>query len=369
MITLPALNIAIVPRTIDWLTRNAEALILGGLVAAILVLVMLGLRWLGHRIVAKDPRTMTWKGVVGRVLSKTSVLFMIAAALETVARSADMPARPEHLITAIFTIIAAFQAAVWARELILGVIHRNVGEEPGGTAIGNAYGVIRVIVSVALFGLALVLILDNLGVNVTALVAGLGVGGIAIGLAAQGIFSDLFAALAILFDKPFRRGDTIRYDQTVGTVERIGLKTTRLRAITGEQIIMANTKLLEREIHNLAAASGRRQTVTFGLTYQTAPDQLTRAATIAGEIVKATEECTLVRCVVTKLGASSIDYELIWDDDSLSADVNAERRAEIIIALVTAFAREKIAFAYPTQVSFTAAPDGTLVMPYPEAND
>ena len=146
MLSFPALNIAIVPRVYDWFLRNAEALILGGLVAAILVLIMLGLRWLGHRIVAKDPRCLTWQGVIGRVLSKTSVLFMITAALETVASSADMPPRPEHLITAIFTIVAAFQAAVWARELILGVIHRNVGEEPGGTAIGNAYGVIRVIV-------------------------------------------------------------------------------------------------------------------------------------------------------------------------------------------------------------------------------
>jgi small-conductance mechanosensitive channel len=114
--------------------------------------------------------------------------------------------------------------------------------------------IIRVLVSVALFAIAGILILDNLGVNVTALVAGLGIGGIAIGLAAQGIFSDLFAALAILFDKPFKKGDTIRYDQSTGTVERIGLKTTRLRSLTGEQLIMANTKLLEREIHNLAAA-------------------------------------------------------------------------------------------------------------------
>ena len=86
---------------------------------------------------------------------------------------------------------------------------------------------IRVLVSVALFAIALIVILDNLGVNVTALVAGLGIGGIAIGLAAQGIFSDLFAALAIMFDRPFRRGDTIRYGTTTGTVERIGLKTTR----------------------------------------------------------------------------------------------------------------------------------------------
>src|SRR5688500_16414634 len=141
--------------------------------------------------------------------------------------------------------------------------------------------IIRVLVSVALFALAIVVILDNLGVNVTALVAGLGIGGIAIGLAAQGIFSDLFAALAILFDKPFRKGDTIRYDQSIGTVERIGLKTTRLRALTGEQLVMANTKLLEREIHNLAQAKARRMTIHFAVHSESPAADLPRIEAVA----------------------------------------------------------------------------------------
>src|SRR3546814_6955493 len=109
-------------------------------------------------------------------------------------------------------------------------------------------GIIRVIVTFVLFAIAAVVVLDNLGVNVTGLVAGLGIGGIAIGLAAQGIFSDLFAALSIIFDKPFLKGETINYDQTTATVERIGLKSTRLRAITGEKKIISNTNLLGKEI-------------------------------------------------------------------------------------------------------------------------
>ena len=112
---------------------------------------------------------------------------------------------------------------------MLGLVHRRAGH--GGedaVALGNAMGIITVLVNVVVWLLAAILILDNLGVNVTALVAGLGVGGIAIGLAAQGIFSDLFAALAILFDRPFRVGDTISYGTSTGTVEHIGLKTTRI---------------------------------------------------------------------------------------------------------------------------------------------
>ncbi|MEO7787730.1 MAG: mechanosensitive ion channel family protein [Sphingomicrobium sp.] len=352
------------PRALDWLRANAEALILGSLVAALLVLAMLGLRWLGHRIIRSDPNGLTWKGVVGRVLAKTSLPFMILVAADTVARYADMPARPEHLLHVLVTVAIAMQAAVWARELVLGVIHRNVGEEPGGTTLGNAYGVIRVLVSVALFGIAMVVILDNLGVNVTALVAGLGVGGIAIGLAAQGIFSDLFAALAILFDKPFRRGDTIRYDTTTGTVERIGMKTTRLRSPTGEQVIMANTKLLEREIHNLAQAHFRRVVVPFGLGLRTPAERLAAIGPLASASVAASPGCRFVRCVITAIGASSLDHELIYDDDSLDPDANAARKAAVLAALLAGIEREGLLLATPTQTAFSALPDGRLVPPY-----
>ena len=136
---------------------------------------------------------------------------MVAAAIDIVCTYADVPAKLARLADILFIIAAALQAAIWAREIILGVIRSRVGDDRGSSTLGNAMALIRVLVSVALFAIAIIVILDNLGVNVTALVAGLGIGGIAIGLAAQGIFSDLFAALAIVFDRPFRRGDTIRY--------------------------------------------------------------------------------------------------------------------------------------------------------------
>jgi len=351
--------------TLDWLAANSDRLILGTLIAAGLVGVMLILRWIGEKVVARDPDRMTWQGVVGRVLSRTHLLFMIAAAIDIVMSYADAPPRITRVTHILFIIAAALQAAVWARELIIGAIGRRVGEHPGETTLGNAMSIIRVLVSVALFAIAIIVILDNLGVNVTALVAGLGIGGIAIGLAAQGIFSDLFAALAIVFDRPFRRGDTIRFDTTTGTVERIGLKTTRLRSLSGEQVIMANTKLLEREIHNLAdAGSGRRVTLAFGLVYQTPLDKLVQVETFAKTAVEAQPGCKLVRCLITALGPSALDHELVWDDKAIDPDNISRHRAGIALALIEAFAKEGIAFAYPTQTTFTAAPDGTLVMPW-----
>ena len=347
-----------------WLQLNSEALLIGSLVGVALVAGMLVLRNIGERIIAADPDCRDWKSVIGRVLAKTSLAFMVIAALAFVANLVDPPHRAARLIDILFIIAFALQGAVWARELILGVISRRIGEEPGETTLGNAVSVIRVLVSIALFAIAVIVILDNLGVNVTALVAGLGIGGIAIGLAAQGIFSDLFAALSILFDKPFRRGDTVRYGTTTGTVERIGLKTTRIRSQSGEQVIMANTKLLEQEVLNITEARVRRIFLPFGVIYQTPTETIDRLQDIVAEAVEAIKGCKVVRCGAIAFGPSSIECELVYDDRARDPDTLARHKSAIILGVKRIFEREGIEFAYPTQTTFTAAPDGRYVMPY-----
>lgn len=354
-------------RVTTWFSENASELLIGGAVAAGLVLVMLILRRVGERIVRREPHCRSWRAVAGRVLAKTNFAFMILVALDVVANYAAPPPKVARPLDIAFIVATALQAAIWGRELIMGIVARGAGEEAGESALDNARAVIRVLVSVTLFAIAAIVILDNIGVNVTALIAGLGIGGIAIGLAAQGIFSDLFAALSILFDKPFRRGDTIRYGDSIGTVERIGLKTTRLRSLTGEQMVMANTKLLDQEIHNLAEAAQRRVTLTFGVTYQTRPEKLRKAMEIGKTAVESRKGCSLVRCALTGFGSSSLEFELIYDDSSIDFNVVAADRTAIMIAVIEAFAAEKIDFAYPTQTTFTAAPDGTMIMPYAAA--
>jgi len=348
----------------DWFAANWDELPIALGAAAAIILVMLALRWTGTQLLAGDPESRRWRGVIGRVLQKTSIVFMVAAALDIVAIYAAVPLRIERLFDIFFTVAFALQGAVWARELILGVISRNAGENPAETAVGNALSVIRVLVSVALFAIATIVILDNLGVNVTALVAGLGIGGIAIGLAAQGIFSDLFAALSILFDKPFKRGDVIQFDQTTGTVERIGLKTTRLRSLNGELVVMANTKLLEREIHNFAGGRTRRCSLPFGLTYQTPADELEKVHSLAKAAVEGHKGCKLVRCALLAFAPSSIDFELIFDVGSTDQNKVAADRAAVALSILRSFAEHGIKFAYPTQTNFTAAPDGTMILPY-----
>jgi small-conductance mechanosensitive channel len=332
---------------IDWTLANRDQLLVGALVALGLVGVMLVLRTIGQRMVASESEAehIGWKSVIGRVLARTTIAFMVIVAIDLVATYAAPPPRAQRLIDIFFIIAFALQGAIWARELVLAMIARRVGDDPGATTLGNAMSLIRVLVSVALFALAIVVILDNLGVNVTALVAGLGIGGIAIGLAAQGIFSDLFAALAILFDKPFRRGDTIRFDKTTARIERIGLKTTRMRALSGEQVIMANTKLLEREIHNLADGRSRRTTLLLTLAYRTPPETLGQVPDIARAAVEGCKGCKFIRCVLIGFGATGFEFELVFENRTVDGDRLASDRSAILMTIVSTFAAQDIAFA------------------------
>jgi len=326
----------------DWLVDNREGLLIGALAGVVIVAVMLGLRTYGRRVMASDPEGIGWRNVVARVLARTTVSFMVVAAADVVATYADLPRRAAHLVDIAFTIGFALQGAIWIRELILGLIGRRVERDNGSGALGSAMSIIRVLVSVALFAIAGILILDNLGVNVTALVAGLGIGGIAIGLAAQGIFSDLFAALSILFDKPFKKGDTIRYDNSTGTVERIGLKTTRLRSVTGEQLIMANTKLLEREIHNLALAKVRRITIYLAVGGDASAKSIDAVIAAAEAAVEAQKGCKFVRCVLSGAGNGALTFDLVYDDPSRDPDKLAADRAGVLRSLVETLGTHKL---------------------------
>lgn len=350
---------------IAWLSSHSVQILLGLLAGAVIVALLLGVRWLGVRICGTDPTHTHWRTVLGRVLAGTRLWFMIAVAARLVAGYSLAPEVVATTVAAFFTVATTLQVALWARELVLGVIEHRAGAMEENSGLGSAIGIIRLLITIAIFAVATIVVLDNLGVNVTGLVAGLGIGGIAIGLAAQGIFADLFSALSIIFDKPFRRGDSIRWDTTTGTVEQIGLKTTRVRSITGEEVVISNTNLLSKELHNLARLNRRRIVQPFGIVYQTPPEVCARIPAIIKEVIASCERCVLVRCGMTGYGASSLDYSFEFDVKSEVWQKVFDARHQVLIALLKRFNEEGIEFAYPTQTSFTAAPDGTLIMPYP----
>lgn len=308
---------------------------------------------------------MTLTHIAGRVIHKTKSSVLAIIAIRMVAGYAQPPAVIMQMVQFVFTVAVVLQVAIWVREIVLGLIQRRAAEGNNET-LSNAMGIIRLLISIALFAIAAIVILDNMGVNVTGLIAGLGIGGIAIGLAAQGIFSDLFASLSIIFDRPFRVGETIKYDTSTATVERIGLKSTRLRSLNGELLVISNTNLLSKEITNFAHLHRRRITFRIGVIYQTTPEMLRDLPALLEEQVVAGGQ-EFIRSSFLTFGPSSLDFELLFDVFSDEFDVVAAARTDIGIRLFEAMAKAGYEFAYPTQTTFTAAPDGTMIMPYPES--
>lgn len=345
-----------------WLLGHYLQIAVAGAIATLIVLSMLGMRALAQKLCRDHPAANHWPQTIGRVVTHTRLWFMVLFAAKLVDGYADPPVMVAQTINVLFTIAAAMQGALWAREFILGVVEHRAGDDGHGT-LGSAMGIIRLLVTIILYAIALVLILDNLGVNVTGLIAGLGIGGIAIGLAAKGIFDDLFSALSIIFDKPFRRGDAIRWDNTSGTVEAIGLKTTRVRAVSGEEVVISNTRLLDKELHNMARLARRRIVLTLGVAYYTPPATCLKIPEIVRGIVEGQDKCELVRCGLTTFSASSLDFELQFDVRSELYDEVFDARHKVCVGILNAFDQAGIDFAFPTQVGVPADHSGKPVAP------
>lgn len=357
---------ALLHSSLIWLQQHWLQILIAVGIGVAIALLLFWLRALGPRLAHRSASGKGWAAVLGRAIERTNAFFIIMLSAKLVDGYAATPADVDKTITFLFTVAAVFQAAIWARELILGAIeHRTRDEHYSGEALMSAMGLIRLLVSFAVFAIALVVVLSNLGVNVTGLVAGLGVGGIAIGLAAQGIFADLFAALAIIFDRPFRRGDKVSYGNTSGVIEAIGLKSTRIRAFTGELRIISNRNLLDKEIQNTSQRDHVRVAYTIGVAYETPPETLERLPAILTELVEA-EGAKVARAGFEAFGASSLDFVLQVDTPGDDWATAHGVRNRLLVAIMRRFAEEGITIAYPTQTTYTAAPDGTLVMPYAE---
>lgn len=350
--------------TVNWLRHDSEKALIAVAVALALYALFAGVRWGLCRLFGEGHAVTSWRGFTRRIVHKTRSPFIAVLAAQIVGNLSGAPAPLLRVIGIAFTISFAIQGAIWVREVVLALVERRTAGEDS-ESLSDAVNVITVLVNVVVWILALILVLDNLGVNVTALVAGLGVGGIAIGLAAQGIFSDLFAALAILFDRPFRVGDVISYGGNTGRVEAIGLKTTRIRALSGEQLVMANTKLLDQQVSNLRRIEERRVVLHIGIIYQTPPDVVAAVPAAIEAIIAGQPDTRFDRAHFYNFGASSLDFEIVFFVTRPEIEVMMATRQAVCLGIIRRFAAMRVEFAYPTQTSFTAAPDGTLIDPRP----
>ncbi len=215
-------------------------------------------------------------------------------------------------------------------------------------ALTGIITIIRFIV----WSIVLIIVLDNLGIKISALVAGLGIGGIAIALAAQSFLGDLFSYFIIFFDRPFEIGDFIIIDDFKGTVEHIGLKTTRLNSLSGEQLVFSNQDLTSSRIKNYKRMNRRRVVFQFGITYQTSVKQLKEIPQIVEEIIKKIPETVFDRVHFASYGDFSLNFEVVYYIGSNDYKKYMDIQQEINFQLKEALEKQEIEFAYPTQTLF-----------------
>lgn len=232
------------------------------------------------------------------------------------------------------------------RSHVAGYTSRHIESDAGSVSTVRALGFLTTIVLWAILGL---MALDNFGVEVTALIAGLGIGGIAVALAVQNILGDLFASLSIVLDKPFVYGDFIVVGELSGTVEKVGLKTTRVRSISGEQLVFSNSDLLQSRIRNFKRMQERRVVMKISVVYDTPEEALSAIPAMMQELIEAGEGLRFDRAHLQSLGASSIDFEAVYYVNSADFNLHMDRQQAILLELVRRFRAQGLEFAYPTQ--------------------
>lgn len=313
-------------------------------------LLLIRLRWLSRRTVTKAD------DLALELVKDIRFWAIIALALAIVPR--DTLHLPAGLAVGLkYAVVSglAIQLFLSSRRLtefiVTQLLQRSAGREGRpDPSLASATTLIR-FVSMLVLGAGIgLLALDNFGVPITPLVTGLGVGGIAVALAVQNILADLFSSVSIVIDKPFVVGDFIVVDDKKGTIESIGIKTTRLRSLTGEQVILSNSDLLKSRMHNYQRMLERRVVFVVNLVYETPPAKLRRAVEIIREAITAADRTRVDRVHFKALSTYSLDFEAVYY--VLSGDYNLymDIQQKINFELVERFAREEIAFAYPTAV-------------------
>jgi small-conductance mechanosensitive channel len=250
------------------------------------------------------------------------------------------------------TIVATLvQGGIWlSTALTIWLRNYRKDETDGGHLM--TMNALSFLGRIALWGVILLLILDNLGVDVTALVAGLGIGGVAVALAIQNVLGDLFASLSIVLDKPFVLGDFVVVGDLMGAVEHIGIKTTRVRSLSGEQLVFSNADLLGSRIRNFGRMQERRVLFKLGVTYQTSPENLEKIPSIIRKAVQAQDKTRFDRSHFASYGDSSLDFETVYYVLSADYTLYMDIQQAINLRLYRELAEEGIEFAYPTQTLF-----------------
>lgn len=294
--------------------------------------------------------------LLASTLAQTKFWFLLALSLYLALPLLHLPGEITRVINKIIIALAFLQAALWGNAVVSFFVARNLkakmGDDEVGVATVYALGFVGRLV---LWAVILLVVLDNLGVDITALVAGLGIGGIAVALALQNVLGDLFGSLSILLDKPFVIGDFIIVDNYMGTVEHIGLKSTRIRSLSGEQLVFSNSDLLKSRIRNYKRMYERRVVFSLGVTYATPYEKLERIPALIREIIEDQPQVRFDRAHFKEYGAFSLNFEIVYYVLNPDYNLYMDTQQAINLAIFRRFKEEGIDFAYPTQTLYLHA--------------
>ncbi len=288
------------------------------------------------------------KYLILEVFRQTKGFFLTILSIYCGLQFLFLPPEIELIVWKIFVVIFAIQLGLWTNEGVSFILKRSKirEEEFGSVTIFHLLGKVIIWSFIAIF------LLGNLGFDITALVAGLGVGGVAVALAAQNILGDLFASLSIVIDKPFSIGDFIVIDQYRGRVEQIGLKTTRIRSLAGEQLVFSNGDLLKSRIQNFKRMEKRRISFSLGVTMETPVEKLKTIPAMLQDIVEKAEGTSFDRAHFKSIGDFSHNFEVVYYVLSRETGIYMDNQQHINFQILERFAKEGIEFAYPSQTVY-----------------
>ncbi len=301
-----------------------------------------------------DRTTNSFDDFLVLAIEKCVIPFLYFAAIYAALHYLTFPARVNRVVEVALLFIITFYVLRLLSSAVQYSIFTFLGrQEDSETKQKQARGLILIFKAI-IWIVGIVFLMNNLGYNVTTIITGLGIGGIAVALAAQTILGDLFSYFVIFFDRPFEIGDFLKVDDKVGSVEYIGVKTTRIRAISGEQLIFSNKDLTDSRVHNFKRMERRRVVFSIGVVYQTSAEQLRKIPEIIKGIIDDIEGATFDRSHFSEFGDFSLNFENVYYIAGPDYTEYMNRQQTMYIQIFEAFEKENIEFAYPTQTLFAA---------------
>jgi small-conductance mechanosensitive channel len=338
----------------DWL--------IAGIVA---VAVWMGL-WIVRRLVASRYKKYSAAHnrmpirLLAHLVGNTRQFLFIAIALDAAQAALSLPERVQRAVTNIVLILILLQVGLWAGRAVRFYLEAKELERGPDRVFAGSLDIINFVARILIWSLLILVALDNLGVNITALLAGLGVGGVAVALALQNVLGDLFASLSIALDKPFVAGDRLEIDTYAGKVEHIGIKTTRLRSDSGEQIILSNADILKSRVRNYGRSLEQRTLATIRVNYDTPTDTLRTIPRLLEGIVREQPNARFDRCHLKTLGDSALHFELSYFAQQPSLNPLLDLQQTVNFRIIDEFRRSGVEFDYPTQRVILEQPPQTV---------